>query len=196
MKFISKSLIVALSLSFLSCSNDDDTATNETTNPEITSVKLNTTEMINNNSEIEVTEDDSLSFTIVTSDNEALSQLSINVHYGEGHEHEGHDHRSKKSDEPQMSFQKIFELSGTSETSYIKFADNLHYEAAEYHLELALLDVQGNRTEAVYEFHLEDEEHDHEGEAHEHEGEEHNHEGEAHEHEGEEHDHEGENNEI
>ena len=156
MKLLSNLVIASLAFAIFSCSNDDDTTT-DTSAPTIESVKLNNTEMIGATEEIEVHEDDSLSFTVMVADSEGLSQLRVSIHHAE----DGHEHRSKKNEEEleEMAFIKEFDLSGTSATSFVKFADSLHYEGGEYHVEIAVINQAALRTEAVYEFHLEHEDH-------------------------------------
>lgn len=146
-----------------SCKKEDDS---DTEAPSFASIKMNSVEMIGVD-ESEVDNGDGLEFDIMTSDNEGLSQLSVSIHEGEGHEH-----RSKKSGEEALTFgPEIYSLSGNSATTHVHVSDALANEAVEYHLELQLLDAAGNSTTNIQVFHIHDDGEDH---AHE-EGEDHVH---------------------
>ena len=186
MKLTYKVLGLALLTSLAACSSDDDsTSSADETAPVIESVLINGDEMLNVD-ENEVHNGDALEIQIAVSDNEALSQLQVEIHEGGDHEH-----RINKSgdDEEALTFgPRNYDISGQMGTQTITIVDTLDHEVGEYHLTIVVLDEAANRTEIVEEFHLENEgdEHGHD----DHHDDEHEEEHDDHEHEGEHEDHE------
>ncbi len=128
-------LFVAMALIFASCS-DDDEQQQDTTAPQILEAAMN-----GDDHDLEFAAGDAVTLTASVSDNEALSQLKIDIH----DVFDGHDHNKKGGDHWELT--EIVNLSGASAnvTHNLQVPDPVI--AGPYHVILRLLDASGNESE-------------------------------------------------
>lgn len=159
MKKLNFGLIGLLVLCLSSCKKEDESK--DTDKPTIGFVKAyNGSEAttLSVDEETAVSLDSTVTITISVADNESLSQLKAEVH--SAFDDHGHDHARPlaKADE-EFSFNKVVSLSGKSEdvsfTLWDKKTTN-SYEHGDYHLEVIVLDKEGNQIEKVYTLEIED----------------------------------------
>lgn len=159
-------LYTAALFALISCGNDDDTDPKDTTAPVVEAVTIEGVNVLTQTTEVEVHLEEAFSFNITSSDDQALSQMQVEIHEAL----DSHDHArlSAKEIEPSSTLDTlaygpvIRTLSSTSQTETFDIfsATDTNYVSGEYHIEIVVLDAEGNRTEKVVEFHLEDE-HEH-----------------------------------
>ena len=145
-----------------SCGGDDEEMDpKDTTAPVVESVTIEGTNVLTQTSEVEVHIEEDFLFAVTVSDNKELSQMQVEVHEAlDSHDHArlGASEEITKSDT--LSYGPVIRtLSSVSQTETFDVfsATDTNYVSGEYHIEIVVLDAEGNRTKKVVEFHLEDE---------------------------------------
>lgn len=150
MKKLSLAVLV-LVLSLVSCKKDDETKDSE--QPTIDLVKAsngNVTTTLSAEGEVELSLDSTVTATINVSDNEALSQIKVEIHSA----FDSHDHaRSAKSELDAFSLNKVIPLDGKALGVTLSLWDKSNansYKTGDYHMEVILLDKEGNQSVKIY----------------------------------------------
>lgn len=124
-------LLSLVAILFAAGCNDDSVAT-DNTKPEITSVNFI--------KDSEIQAGDSLSLRISFTDDIELSEAFVEIHQN----FEGHSHGKANT---RFSDSKIIELAGTQEAITIDFEIPTNAAAGPYHIEISVLDKEGNRSD-------------------------------------------------
>jgi hypothetical protein len=101
---------------------------------------------------------DVITFEATFTDNIALSQFKIDIHFGEGHDHKSANH---DDDEIEWHFEYIGDLSGTSQQVSMDIPIPHNAKHGEYHFMVFCTDEAGNESLVNLEIEVEDDDHDH-----------------------------------
>ena len=155
-------LYSAVLIALISCGKDEEADPKDTTAPVVEAVMIEGTNVLTQTTEVEVHLEEAFSFTVATSDDKGLSQMQVEVH--EALDDHNHARLGVSSTEPAdkdtLSYGPVIRTLSSvsqSETFDVFSATDTNYVSGEYHIEIVVLDAEGNRTEKVVEFHLEDE---------------------------------------
>jgi Domain of unknown function (DUF4625) len=130
--------ILAAVVLFASCKKESE----DTTKPIISSVKVNGLVA----DEHELNAGDTFTIEVVSTDNESLNQLKVNIHSADdGHAHDGESGEVEAPNIGVWSETQIFNLSGTTNTQSLTL-EIPAVVAGHWHVEVMLIDEQGNEA--------------------------------------------------
>lgn len=142
---------LVLFVSLNSCKENDDNSPKDLEKPTISAAFVNE-ELITESTEGTLYTDSTNSIELIFSDNVALSQCSINLHYVDGdHGHEESVALRLTADDTPFAYGPVLrDLSGKKDTVQLQIPISNNVLLGEYHLEVLYTDEAANSSETIY----------------------------------------------